>query len=420
MSEKKNLISICLVLPNAFPVPAVCGGAIETLMTSLAKLNNIYGLMDLTICCRYNSKAEALVKKMNCKYTHFMWTYPEKIRNKIKYFIFRVLRKLFKIELNGLKLHYGEISKFIHDKKNKFDLIIAEGGDYMALANICLDIYDPEQLAIHVHHHFLPSKEVSQGYGNIIGVSNFVTKQYLKNSSNKNVRSYVLKNSIDIGKFDKSISEKEKLELRKKLGFSKNDFIVLYVGRIIDVKGIKELIQSILNINDKAIKLLIIGSPNFSQDTKSEYLDEVNNLVNQNRNKIRFTGYIENKKIYMYESIANIQCVPSIWEEAAGLVVLEGMAAGLPTIVTNSGGMVEYVDNNTSIVVNKEQNLVRNLSQAIINLKNDKNKMEQMAIAAKENVKKYSEINYYNNFVAIVNDIVKRRDCNESWNFNIS
>lgn len=39
MIEKRK---ICLVLPNAFPVPAVCGGAIETLVENIVKMNEKY------------------------------------------------------------------------------------------------------------------------------------------------------------------------------------------------------------------------------------------------------------------------------------------------------------------------------------------------------------------------------------------
>lgn len=420
MLEKSELLKVCLILPDAFPVPAVCGGAIETLVTSLIKYNNKNKKLDLTICSRYHSEAKLLVEKMNCEYTHFLWTNPEKLKNKIKYFIFRVYRKIFKKEINRLRLHYGEISDFINNAKEKFDLIITEGGDYKTVADICLDKYTPKDLAIHVHHHYIPSIDVCNKYGNVIGVSKFVTEEYLNSFSSTDIRSFILKNSIDINKFNKSLIKREQIELRKKLGFSEKDFIILYVGRIIDVKGIKELIKTIITLRDESVKLLIIGSPNFSEETKSDYLDEVNNLVNQNRDKIKFTGYIENKNIFMYQSIANIQCVPSVWEEAAGLVVLESMAAGLPTIVTNSGGMVEYANKDTSIIVDKENNLVENLSKAVIELKNDNSRIKKMSLASKEHVKQYDEINYYNKFVKIINDIVKVGRDDESRNSDIS
>ncbi|MEO2602151.1 glycosyltransferase family 4 protein [Clostridium butyricum] len=420
MIEKSELLKVCLILPDTFPVPAVCGGAIETLVTSLIKYNNKNKKLDLTICSRYHSEAKILVEKMNCEYTHFLWTNPEKLKNKIKYFIFRVYRKIFKKEINRLRLHYGEISDFINNGKEKFDLIITEGGDYKAVADICLDKYTTKDLAIHVHHHYIPSIDVCNKYGNVIGVSKFVTEEYLNSFNITDIKSFILKNSIDINKFNKSLIKREQIELRKELGFSEKDFIMLYVGRIIDVKGIKELIKAILNIGDESVKLLIIGSPNFSEETKSDYLDELNNLVNQNRDKIKFTGYIENKNIFMYQSIANIQCVPSVWEEAAGLVVLESMAAGLPTIITKSGGMVEYANKDTSIIVDKENNLVENLSKAIIELKNDNSRIKKMSLASKEHVKQYDEINYYNKFVEIINDIVKVGRDDESRNSDIS
>ena len=73
-------------------------------------------------------------------------------------------------------------------------------------------------------------------------------------------------------------------------------------------------------------------------------------------NQVIHVGYINNDELYKYYQIADMQAVPSMWEEAAGLVAIEGMASGLPLVVTRSGGMVEYVDEKCALTVDKEKN----------------------------------------------------------------
>jgi glycosyltransferase involved in cell wall biosynthesis len=64
--------------------------------------------------------------------------------------------------------------------------------------------------------------------------------------------------------------------------------------------------------------------------------------------------------------MADIAVVPSKWEEPFGLTVVEAMAAGLPLITTQSGGIPE-ICNKTAIIVERE-NLVDNLATAIRDL----------------------------------------------------
>ena len=69
----------------------------------------------------------------------------------------------------------------------------------------------------------------------------------------------VVKNGIDIDKFNKKLSEKEKTVIRNELGINNEAFIILYVGRIIPEKGISELIEAINIINNDNVVLLLIG-----------------------------------------------------------------------------------------------------------------------------------------------------------------
>ena len=63
---------VALVLPEqGLPVPAVLGGAIETLVELLADINEKEKKLDLTIYSRYNADAEK--KSKNYKHSKFVY-----------------------------------------------------------------------------------------------------------------------------------------------------------------------------------------------------------------------------------------------------------------------------------------------------------------------------------------------------------
>ena len=253
-----------------------------------------------------------------------------------------------------------------------------------------------------MHHDGISNSSLGYTYDKFIGISDYVVNKFKNNSNIKQY--YKLMNGIDLNKFKKEITSSEKTELRKKYGFTNKDFIVLFCGRIIKEKGILELVQAINEIKNENIKLLIVGSVNFSKSVMTQFEINLREIINQG-NKIKLTGYIKNEELYKYYKIADIQVVPSILEEAAGLVAIEGMISGLPLIVTNSGGMIEYVSKDT-IVVEKKINLVENLKTEIMHLYNDKMLMNKMIRSGVKTAKGFGKTAFYNNFCSIVENMV--------------
>ena len=105
-----------------------------------------------------------------------------------------------------------------------------------------------------------------------------------------------------------------------------------------------------------------MGSANAGKRSFSAYERKVRKLSAQNKNRIIFTGYVDNSEVYQYASVADVQCMPTLIEEAAPLVLLEAMAEGLPLIATKSGGAMEYIDNSTALVIERE-NIAENLKE---------------------------------------------------------
>lgn len=393
------MYNVGIIMGGVMPVPAVCGGAIETLITSIVKKYSKNDGFHLTIFSVYHKKAVEAAKKYPD--VTFVWTHTNTFWNLSKHAVFLAVRELTGKTIRVLQRHYNEIAPVIQSKK--FDLLIVEGGDEKAVIDIAKG-YKREQLVFHAHVHFIPKEEVAKGYGHMIGVSEFVKEEYL-NACKVPVKAHVLRNAIDVGKFSKSVSDAQKRNIRKKLGLSEKDFVILYVGRIMEVKGVLELMQAVTGLEDPHIKLLIMGSANFGKWAFSSYERKVKKLSQQNRDRIIFTGYVDNSAVYEFASVADVQCVPSLWEEAAGLVLLEAMAEGLPLIVTKSGGAIEYVDESTALIIDRE-NIVENLKRAICYMKEHPEDRRRMSEKEKLQSRNYDEMVYYKNFVKMLDEIM--------------
>ena len=392
--------NIGIIMGGVMPVPAVCGGAIETLIESIVKQyhpDDGFKLTIFSVCHK-----DAVEKARQYPNVRFVWTHTNTFFNLSKHAVFLGVRELTGKTIRVLQRHYNEIAPVIQNEK--FDLLIVEGGDEKAVIDIAKG-YTRDQLVFHAHIHFIPKPEVVRGFGHMIGVSEFVTREYMK-VCNVPVKPHVLKNAIDIKKFNKPVSVDEKNKIRNRLGLSEDDFVILFVGRIMEIKGVMELMKAVIELNDQHIKLMIMGSANSGKWAYSSYEKKVKKYADIHKKQIFFTGYVDNSEVYQYASVADIQCLPTLIAEAAPLVVFEAMAEGLPLVVTRSGGVVEYLDQDVALIIEQE-NVIQNLKDSILYMKYHPEIRKQMSENAKKRSIQYDEPMYYRNFVKVIGDIMK-------------
>lgn len=394
------MLKICIIMGGVMPVPAVCGGAIETLVTSIVKKHSSEDGFRLMVCSVWHP--DAVKTAMKYPDVKFFWTHTRRIKYLFMHAIFLIVRMITGKSIRPLQRHYNEIAKLFREES--FDLIIAEGGDTQAIIDIAKG-YRREQFVNHIHIHYLPPENIAENYGHMIGVSEFVTNEYMK-ACKAPVKAHTLKNAIDTDKFNKEVTQKEREALREKLGLSKEDFVILFVGRIMEIKGVLELMKAVIGLKDKQIKLMIMGSANSGKWAFSPYERQVKRLALKNKDRVIFTGYVDNSEVYKYATAADVQCLPTLTQEAAPLVILEAMAEGLPLIVTKSGGVTEYIDDSTALIIEKE-NVTENLKKAICYMKDHPEVRKQMSENAKAKSEKYNEEDYYKNFVKMVYDIAE-------------
>lgn len=203
-------------------------------------------------------------------------------------------------------------------------------------------------------------------YPNSRGLYDFILKEKLGKASKLQVIGNGSTNGIDINYFDPALmSSQARAELKKNLGIAEDDFVFVFVGRLVKDKGINELIKAFRRLqNDKSskLKLLLVGPLEQDLDPLSqEVLDEI-----ESNPDIISVGF--QKDVRPYFAVSNALAFPS-YREGFPNVVLQALAMGLPAIVSDINGCNEIISNDYDgfIFPPKDENAVYKAMQLIMN-----------------------------------------------------
>ncbi|HOY91037.1 MAG TPA: glycosyltransferase family 4 protein, partial [Bacteroidales bacterium] len=159
----------------------------------------------------------------------------------------------------------------------------------------------------------------------------------------------------------------------------KNKVIILYSGRLIDGKGVNDLINAVDKVSSNNWILLIAGDGSRKNDLKNQVLKL------KLKNKVIFLGQIEREKLLGILNISDIVVNPS-YTEGLPTSVLEAAKCGKAIVATNVGGTREIIENNISGILVRPKD-ISILSQKIETLIMDSNLRKQLGQSAKETVK---------------------------------
>jgi len=153
---------------------------------------------------------------------------------------------------------------------------------------------------------------------------------------------------------------------------SVNRSILLFVGRLVEKKGVSYLIRAFSQLPPALIdkcELWVIGEG-----------DEKTGLIELTRQfnlaeKIKFIGSVPNDQLPDYYAAANLFVGPSVEigsgdTEGQGIIFLEAFAAGVPVIATRVGGIPEIIEDGVTGLLTEPTN-VKSLTASILRLLED-------------------------------------------------
>lgn len=176
---------------------------------------------------------------------------------------------------------------------------------------------------------------------------------------------------VNLARFDITNREKWRNEIRSQLGYSADEFIFGFVGRITRDKGTNELLEAFSKLSN--CKLLLVGNP--------EGIDTLDAQLYQSAKSNPYVKFIDAVcDVEKYYAAIDVLVLPS-YREGFGMVIAEAAAMGTPAIVSNIPGPTDVcIDGVTGAYV--EAKNCDNLYDVMNDLMNDKQKVMQMSANA--------------------------------------
>lgn len=196
-------------------------------------------------------------------------------------------------------------------------------------------------------------------------------------------------NGIDLDHFDpEQFSVEDKAELKEKLNLTNENFIFIFVGRIVTDKGVNELVKAFVKINKQypLSRLLFVGD--YEKD-RDPVLPETEHEIASNP-AIISVGFQNDVRPYF--AISDVLVFPS-YREGYPNVVLQSVAMNKPVIATNIVGCNEIIANDINGFLVKPKSIQDIYDKMEFYLKN-KDTYVRHSASARDRISKYFDREY--------------------------
>ena len=159
-------------------------------------------------------------------------------------------------------------------------------------------------------------------------------------------------------------------ELRDKLGIDSGCYLIGFVGRIVQEKGIDYLLRAIPFLEKELddFKILLVGDyENVAGGSVKQLLD---NITKAYQNKVQFVGQLKFNDLVSFYSLIDVLVLPSVDPlEAFGMVQVEALLCKTPVVASDMPGVREVV-RRTGLGRVAEKRNPQDIAEKIIELKN--------------------------------------------------
>ncbi len=308
-------------------------------------------------------------------------------------------------------------------KKGKYDIVHVHTPAASVIGRISAKLAGVPLIVYTAHGFYFHEGMSRVKYNAILNIEKYLAKyftDFIFTQSEEDKKTALENNFIDKNKiltisngvdtqesFNPINSERDKIdELYKEFNLERNDKIITFVGRLVQEKGVMDLLEAFngANFNDEAkVKLLIVGDIGQSERDK----DTIKKLEKYRDNpNVIFTGHREDINSILY--ITDVFCLPS-YREGMPRSIIEAMAMECAVIATDiRGSREEVIDGKTGFLV--PINSIKILSDKIKKLVEDDKLLQKMKIAGRRRAEKlYNENEVVKKQLLIFNKLLNPR-----------
>ena len=202
------------------------------------------------------------------------------------------------------------------------------------------------------------------------------------------------------------VSDKKFLEGFRKKFTDPSNKIILFVGRLVEWKGVEYLIRSLLEIRDAQVHLIVTSS--------GILLEKLQNLAKSLdlENKVTFFGGATREEVGWLHDISDIFVCPSIIDsegatEQMPLVIPEAMESRLPVIATSVAGIGDVVKHEVNGLLVDQKNPTA-IAKAIERIISDKELEKRIIENSQETVKEFSPETIARKHLEIYQSLIKK------------
>lgn len=357
-------------------------GGMEMFTVQAVKLLLNRGI-SVELLCYPGSKIEEEAKKNN------IVTYPIKQTGYVN--LLQIIKVGKLIKKNGYNLVHTQASK---------DLWVIVPA--LKLYRIKIPLFLTKQLGSFIIKTDFLHKCLYNRVTAAFAISEVIKTNLLQTTTLAEDKIYLLHNGVDTTKFDPEKVSKQ--AEREKLGLNENDIAICMLARFSSGKGHEDLLHAaeLLVKKYNNLKFVLVGEASRGEETYFQKIKDLVKTLNLT-DYVIFTGYRKDTENVL--AAVDIFAFPS-HAEAFGIALVEAMSMQLPSVCSNSDGVIDiYVDNVTGYMFkNRDYN---DLAKKLEMLITDNQKRIEFGINARRRAKELFDINsltdkvilYYNNFV---------------------
>lgn len=410
-------MKIAVLNATIFPIPAVRGGAVESLIESFVSQANTDPSVELTVFSLDDEQART--RAAHFPRVRFEWLARPAAVDAVDRGITRVARwikrdpDMWQKNLLWQRLVVRRLQRAL--EQEDFDAVIIENAIFLCSLFDAPSLREKYRGKVFFHSHNVHFRTVtpSPAFAGILSISAFLIDN-CRQCFGPDLPIRVVPNGVPTERFDREISEAEaaaeKAALRERYGIPPEAALVVFAGRIMPKKGVAELLDvaELLGkqggVDGRPVHVMLVGASSFGDRALTGFEAEVARRVEANP-LLHATGFIPNAQLGAYYAAADVVALLSTWEEPFGLTIIEAQLAGRPLITTNMGGIPEAAHADLSQLLGVGPHLARDLADAIATVLRDPAIWEARAKQARERARElFSEERYYRQMISSIRD----------------